>query len=276
MTRPCRGATLIGNCLQALAAIDAIGDDFAMKTGICGKGGQKAPVGTGQGHVRLEAMTVGGTELWAHPCERRSTVGTRAVEAALAAGASEAEAYATEASEREVRAHGGEVESLTAATQRGLGIRAWVGDRVGYAYGTDLADAGFAALAARAAEAARAADGDEFAGPPAPGGAAPEMELSDPSIGEWSMGAPRRAGARRRARGARCRPAGRRRRDGRLRRLRRSGRDLLLDRDLRRVRVLHLLRLHAGAGRRRQRRRDRPRLRPRPRPGGPRPRRRRP
>jgi TldD protein len=63
VTRPCRGATLIGNCLEALAAIDAIGDDFAMKTGICGKGGQKAPVGTGQGHVRLAAMTVGGTEV---------------------------------------------------------------------------------------------------------------------------------------------------------------------------------------------------------------------
>ena len=63
VTRPCRGATLIGNCLEALAAIDAIGDDFYMKTGICGKGGQKAPVGTGQGHVRVRAMTVGGTEL---------------------------------------------------------------------------------------------------------------------------------------------------------------------------------------------------------------------
>jgi TldD protein len=63
VTRPCRGATLIGNCLQALAAIDAVGDDFFMKTGICGKGGQKVPVGTGQGHVRVGAMTVGGTEL---------------------------------------------------------------------------------------------------------------------------------------------------------------------------------------------------------------------
>jgi TldD protein len=63
VTRPCRGATLIGNCLDALAAIDAVGDDFFMKTGICGKGGQKVPVGTGQGHVRVGAMTVGGTEL---------------------------------------------------------------------------------------------------------------------------------------------------------------------------------------------------------------------
>jgi TldD protein len=62
VTRPCRGATLIGNCLDALGAIDAVGDDFFMKTGICGKGGQKVPVGTGQGHVRVRAMTVGGTE----------------------------------------------------------------------------------------------------------------------------------------------------------------------------------------------------------------------
>ncbi len=62
VTSPCRGATLIGNCLDALAAIDAVGSDFFMKTGICGKGGQKVPVGTGQGHVRLRALTVGGTE----------------------------------------------------------------------------------------------------------------------------------------------------------------------------------------------------------------------
>lgn len=63
VTRPCRGATLIGNCLQALMAIDAVGSDFEIKTGICGKAGQKVPVGTGQGHVRIGAMTVGGTEV---------------------------------------------------------------------------------------------------------------------------------------------------------------------------------------------------------------------
>lgn len=63
VTRPCRGATLIGNCLDALAAIDAVGDDFEMKTGYCGKSGQKVPVGTGQGHIRIGTMTVGGTEV---------------------------------------------------------------------------------------------------------------------------------------------------------------------------------------------------------------------
>src|SRR3954447_25972610 len=61
VTKPCRGATLIGNCLQALERIDAVGNDFEMKTGFCGKAGQTAPVGTGQGHVRIRGMTVGGT-----------------------------------------------------------------------------------------------------------------------------------------------------------------------------------------------------------------------
>ena len=110
----------------------------------------------------------------------------RAVEAALAEGASDAEAYASEETGREVRAHGGEVESLTVATQRGIGVRAWLGNRVGYAYGTDLSEAGITAIAARAAEAAGIADEDEFAGPPqAADGRLPELELSDASVGEW-------------------------------------------------------------------------------------------
>ncbi len=63
VTRPCRGATLIGNCLEALAAIDAVGSDFEMKSGTCGKGGQWVPVGTGQCHVRIRSMTVGGRQI---------------------------------------------------------------------------------------------------------------------------------------------------------------------------------------------------------------------
>ena len=61
VTRPCRGATLIGNCLDALGGIDAVASDFEMKTGFCGKDGQRVPVGTGQGHVRIRELTVGGT-----------------------------------------------------------------------------------------------------------------------------------------------------------------------------------------------------------------------
>ena len=51
-----------------------------------------------------------------------SPAASRAVEAALGAGASAAEAYASRDSGREIRVHGGEVESLTAATQTGIGM----------------------------------------------------------------------------------------------------------------------------------------------------------
>jgi PmbA protein len=109
----------------------------------------------------------------------------RAVEAAQAAGAGEAEAYASRESGREVRVHGGEVESLTAATQSGIGVRAWIGHRVGYAYGTDLSEAGVAAIAARAAEAAAIADEDEFAAPPEPAEIEALPGLDDPSVETW-------------------------------------------------------------------------------------------
>jgi PmbA protein len=114
-----------------------------------------------------------------------SAVAHRAVEVATGAGASDAEAYVSRESGREVRVHGGEVESLTAAVQTGVGIRAWSGHRVGYAYGTDLSEAGVAAIAARAAEAAEVADEDEFATPPRPAEIEALPGLSDPSVAEW-------------------------------------------------------------------------------------------
>ncbi|HEV2858312.1 MAG TPA: TldD/PmbA family protein [Solirubrobacterales bacterium] len=114
-----------------------------------------------------------------------SAVAHRAVEAATGAGASDAEAYVSRESGREVRVHGGEVESLTAAVQTGVGIRAWSGLRVGYAYGTDLSEAGVTAIAARAAEAADVADEDEFAAPPQPAEIEALPGLSDPSVAEW-------------------------------------------------------------------------------------------
>ena len=117
-----------------------------------------------------------------------SPAAARAVEAALGAGASAAEGYASRETGREVRVHGGEVESLTAATQTGIGIRAWDGHRVGYAYGTDLSDAGVAALAARAAETAAVADEDEFAAPPAPAEIEALAGLDSPSVAEWDAG----------------------------------------------------------------------------------------
>ena len=62
-TAPVRGATLIGNSLQVLSRIDAVGDDLRMKSGFCGKDGQQVPVGTGQPTVRISELTVGGTDV---------------------------------------------------------------------------------------------------------------------------------------------------------------------------------------------------------------------
>ena len=61
MASPVRGATLIGNGPDALAAIDGIAGDLDIATGFCGKGGQRVPAGVGQPHVRIRALTVGGT-----------------------------------------------------------------------------------------------------------------------------------------------------------------------------------------------------------------------
>jgi TldD protein len=61
ITAPVRGATLVGNGLEALRAIDGIAGDLEIATGYCGKGGQTVPAGVGQPHVRIRELTVGGT-----------------------------------------------------------------------------------------------------------------------------------------------------------------------------------------------------------------------
>jgi TldD protein len=55
-----RGATLVGNGLGALRAIDGIAGDLEIATGFCGKDGQAVPAGVGQPHVRIRELTVGG------------------------------------------------------------------------------------------------------------------------------------------------------------------------------------------------------------------------
>lgn len=62
---PVKGATLIGNGPDALKRISAIGNDLKLDNGvgICGKAGQHVPVGVGQPTLRLDGITVGGTDL---------------------------------------------------------------------------------------------------------------------------------------------------------------------------------------------------------------------
>ncbi|TWG89645.1 TldD protein [Mesorhizobium sp. J18] len=64
VTRPIKGAMLIGNGPDAMHRVSMIGNDMKLDTGIgmCGKAGQGVPVGVGQPHLRMDRMTVGGTQ----------------------------------------------------------------------------------------------------------------------------------------------------------------------------------------------------------------------
>lgn len=59
-TTPVKGATLIGNCLDVISGIDAVGNDLEFGPGICGKG-QMAEVSAGQPTVRIRNINVGGS-----------------------------------------------------------------------------------------------------------------------------------------------------------------------------------------------------------------------
>ena len=59
-----KGATLIGSGSDAMQQISMVGHDMRLDAGVgvCGKDGQSVPVGVGQPTIKLEQMTVGGTE----------------------------------------------------------------------------------------------------------------------------------------------------------------------------------------------------------------------
>ncbi len=63
VTRPVRGATLIGNGPQAMTQVAMVGSDMALDSGVgtCGKDGQSVPVGVGMPTIRIDGLTVGGT-----------------------------------------------------------------------------------------------------------------------------------------------------------------------------------------------------------------------
>jgi len=63
VTRPVKGATLVGNGPEALKYVSMVGNDLALDEGIgtCGKAGQSVPVGVGMPTIKLDKMTVGGT-----------------------------------------------------------------------------------------------------------------------------------------------------------------------------------------------------------------------
>ncbi len=63
VTRPIKGATLIGSGPEAMTRVSMIGNDLRLDPGVgtCGKEGQSVPVGVGQPTLRIDGLTVGGT-----------------------------------------------------------------------------------------------------------------------------------------------------------------------------------------------------------------------
>ncbi len=63
VTRPVKGATLIGNGPDVLTRVSMVGNDLELDWGIgvCGKEGQSVPVGVGQPTLKIDSLTVGGT-----------------------------------------------------------------------------------------------------------------------------------------------------------------------------------------------------------------------
>lgn len=64
VTAPVKGATLIGNGPEVLNAVSMVGNDLKLDSGVgtCGKEGQSVPVGVGQPTLKIDQITVGGTQ----------------------------------------------------------------------------------------------------------------------------------------------------------------------------------------------------------------------
>jgi TldD protein len=61
ITKPVKGATLIGSGPEVLRTIDMVADDLDFAPGTCGKG-QWVPVTSGEPTLRIGKITVGGTQ----------------------------------------------------------------------------------------------------------------------------------------------------------------------------------------------------------------------
>jgi len=63
VTKPVKGATLIGSGPEILKQVSMVGHDLKLDSGIgtCGKEGQSIPVGVGLPTIRIDEITVGGT-----------------------------------------------------------------------------------------------------------------------------------------------------------------------------------------------------------------------
>ena len=111
----------------------------------------------------------------------------QAVDAAVAAGADQADAWCEDGVNRTIRVYDANVESLVEAGSRGVGVRAFRDGRTGYAYGSDFGEEALRSLGEAACGSAAVTDSDEHAGIPEETGAADAGDLTASGFGAWTM-----------------------------------------------------------------------------------------
>jgi PmbA protein len=104
------------------------------------------------------------------------------LERAAALGACDVEVYGERSTSHRIKVYRQEVEQLTAAQRRGVGVRVFSDGAVGHAYTSDLGSDALDDLVRRAVENAAVSDPDEFAALPAPVGEPADVDPFDPRL----------------------------------------------------------------------------------------------
>ena len=104
------------------------------------------------------------------------------LERARARGAADVEVFGESSTSRRIKVYRQEVEQLTAAQRRGVGVRVFSGGAVGHAYTSDLSDSALDEVVQRALDNAAVSDPDEYSVLPQPGGEPADVHPYDPRL----------------------------------------------------------------------------------------------
>lgn len=111
----------------------------------------------------------------------------KALSFAVKTGADEAEAFVLDSRVMRIRVYRQEVEELSSSEACGVGIRVFSKKSVGYAYTSELSEAGLSTAAAAAIANASVTAADEYAGLPLPAGVYPDLDLFSEKLGQTPL-----------------------------------------------------------------------------------------
>ncbi len=111
-----------------------------------------------------------------------SELARQVVEKAQGLGADQSEAFLIKSKDLSIDVRDGEVETLKLAEDRGLGVRIFLKDRIGFAYTSNLENAAVDEIIRQALANSDKTSPDRFNYMPKPGGQYPGLDIFDPEI----------------------------------------------------------------------------------------------